>query len=132
MQTLKWKAGDIAFDVNGKSKFIDEDEKVAQDVAYYVLAELTEDKPRSRHAAQQSITNAIQKLRAVQATRTDLSPRETIGDIEQLTIIPSVTSPTTSYYFFLVVSTDAGDAVAKIFDPEERTDLSHLLPSQGV
>jgi hypothetical protein len=132
MQTLKWKAGDISFDINGKSKFITQDEKVAQDIAYYVLAGLTADKPRSRHAAQQSISDAIQKLRAVQATRTDLSPRETVNEIEELTIVPSVTSPTTSYYFYLVVSTDAGDLVSKIFDPEERTDLSHLLPSQGV
>lgn len=132
MQTLKWKAGDIFFDINGKSKFIDQDEKVAQDIAYYVLDSLTTDRPRSRHAAQQSISNAIQKLRAVQSTRTDLSARETIKDIEQLTIIPSVTSPTTSYYFYLIVSTEAGDLVSKIFDPEERTDLSHLLASQGV
>jgi hypothetical protein len=132
MQTLKWAAGDIYFDVNGRSKFITQDEKVAQDLAYYVLAQLAEDRPLSRHAAQQSITTAIEKMRSIQSTRTNLSPRETISDIEQLTIVPSVTSPTTDYYFYLVVGTSAGDSVAKIFDPQELTDLSHLLPLQGV
>lgn len=132
MQTIKWKAGDIDFDLNGKTKFITEDEKVSQDIAYFVLAELALDRPRSRHAAQISISNGIQKLRAIQNTRADLSPREAIADIVSLTILPSKTSPTTDFYFYLVVRTQAGDAVSKIFDPKERTDLSHLLPEQGV
>ena len=129
---MKWARGDIYFNVNGKAKFIEQDEKVAQDISYYVLAALAIDRPRSRHDALQSITGAIDNLRSVQNTRTDLSPREKIKEISELTLVPNPDSPANEFYFYMVVTTEAGDSVPKIFDPTERTDLSHLLKEQGV
>ena len=132
MKTLKWSRGDIHFNFNGKTRYVEQDEKVAQDIAYYVLEALTQNRPRSRHDAILAITGAIQKMRSIQDTRSDLSPRERVSEITELTTVPNPDDPATSYYFYMVVTTEAGDSVPKIFDPEERADLSHLLPEQGV
>lgn len=132
MKTLKWSAGDLYFSADGKPKFVEQDEKVAQDIAYYVLEELSTNKPKSRNEVQLSVFNAIGKMRSIQNGRSDLSPREKVSEISEFDIVPNPTSPQTEFYFFFIVTTEAGDRVPKLFDPSERTDLSHLLPEEGV
>jgi hypothetical protein len=136
MKTLKFKAGDFYFDKNGRAKYIQNDEKVAQDIAYYILKEPTLKTARTKSDVHAAISTAIGKLKVFQSSDTTITNREKISGIAEFTLIDVPVSgggySKTEYYFYLSVRTEAGDKVPFLFDKETYTDLTHLLDEGEV
>jgi hypothetical protein len=127
MKTIKCRAGDFDFDVNGKTRYIIDEEKLAQDLAVFILAENLEG-ITTEAEANAVVSSAINKLNIAQNNAYVTSDREKILEIVELTTVQS--DNLTDYYFFVRVRTNAGDIINKLFDKNTWTDLSHLLPDK--
>ena len=124
MQTIQWKNGDIYFDSNGKSTLITGEAKLAQDLAFYLLEALAEHK-KTKAEVNLAVMGAVAKLRRDQVNK-DISDEEALGEVNELTIFTDEEDPT-SVYLYLSVSNVAGQNLDKLFDANNKTDLSHLL-----
>ena len=129
-KTLKVVAGDFHFDTDGKTRFVQEDEKAAQDLAWAILRQPDIEFVRSKAKAEQVITTGVEDLRRIQQASRQLVDREEIANIVELLVVPDPSKPETQAFFFLTVVTEAGDRVNKLFDQDTFSDLSHLLPAR--
>jgi len=131
MKTWKMVAGDFEINTQGRSRYIEDDEKVAQDLATVVLQNMNvigqkrSGTAKNLEFLQTQIIRAVDRLINIQSSNSQTTERERITGIKRLEVIPSQHDPA-AYYFFLEVSTAAGDSVTKVFDSEDWTDLSHL------
>lgn len=125
---IKWRTGDIFFDVNGKSKIISGPEKTAQDIGYFLLQELSSNniKKKNPRDLQGLISGAITKLKSIQVEN-NAPDNEKIKSIAELVVVQNPDTKTDTY-FYISVKTEANDLVSFLFDTETYTDLSHLIP----
>lgn len=125
MQVVKWSGGDIHFDNNGKSSFVGNQYKLAQDLAFYILEALQQTMPKTNEDASVAIMGAVNKLKQNQSLK-ELPDNEKLKDVIEFFCVPDSSNPTTSF-FYLSVESEAQELINKLFDTTNKTDLTHLL-----